>query len=249
MNTTSFRVGVVCVTALVLAVGCHRNFEWFDEAESALGRPTGHDAAGAAMVPYKGQRTCPVSGEKLGSAGAPVPLKLKGDWIYVCCSSCVEKAKADPDGCVAKVKAERAKYAAMKPPVLNLGPYDGQKHCPVSGDELEADGSSRDLVIRGERIFVCCNSCANRARGDFGKYLAKAKAERDAALAAAMAKEPLPSDTTVSPASAPADPNARMHELLESSEGHGPPDAGQPAPTHPDQPRHMTPERVHGGIQ
>ena len=243
--TTSFRIGAVCFTSLALAVGCHRNFEWSDEAESALGRPTGHDSGGAAMIPYKGQRTCPVTGEKLGSAGAPIPLKLKGDMIYVCCSSCVEKAKADADACLVKVKAERAKVIAQKPPLPDLGPYDGQTHCPVSGDELEPDGSSRDLVVKGERIWVCCNDCASHARANFARYFPKVKAERDAALAAAMAKAPMPTEGTA-PASPKADPNARMGELVNTSEGHGPAQGDKAAPP-PD--TGSTPQRVTGGIQ
>src|SRR5882757_7420466 len=111
MGTTSFRVGAVCFTALALAVGCHRSFDWLDEADAALGKPSGHDVNNAAMSPYKGQRTCPISGEKLGSKGAPKPVTLKGEEIYVCCASCVAKAKEKPDGCLAHVKAERAKVA------------------------------------------------------------------------------------------------------------------------------------------
>lgn len=240
MSTSTRRAGVVCLVALSLAAGCHRNFDWFDEAESALGRPTGHDAAGVAMVPFKGQRTCPVSGEKLGSAGAPIPLKVKGELIYVCCASCVEKAKADPDGCLAKVKAERAKTAA-KPIVPDLGPYGGQVHCPVSGDELEADGSSRDVVVQGERIFVCCNDCAVRVRSNFPKYFPKVKAERDAALAAAMARLPGPDEGDAA-AKAPA-ANAPL-PLLQSSEQHGPPDG-----TTPPVDAGATPVRNEGGIQ
>jgi hypothetical protein len=234
---TSFRVGAVCITSLALAVGCHRNFDWFDEAESALGKPTGHDAGGAAMAPYKGQRTCPVSGEKLGAHGSPIPVKVKGEMIYVCCASCVEKAKETPDGCLARVKAERAKTAAMKPATPDLGPFNGQTHCPVSGDELDPD-TCRDLVVKGERIWVCCNDCAVRARSNFDKYFPKVKAERDAALAAAMAQQPLPDESPL-----PARPD-RTKQLIQTSEAHGPAPVGEPLP----EPTPGGATRVTGGI-
>jgi hypothetical protein len=233
MGTTSFRVGAVCFTALALTIGCHRNFDWFDEAEAALGKPTGRDGTGDAMLPYKGQRTCPVSGEKLGVHGSPVPLTLKGETIYVCCSSCVEKAKEAPDGCLAKVKAERDKVAKQKPPLPDLGPFNGQIHCPVSGDVLDPE-TSRDLVVKGERIWVCCNDCASRARANFSRYFPRVKAERDAALAAAMAKQPLPSETppaATSPTANGTDPNNDAED------------------SPPDTPTHMTPDRVKGGIE
>jgi hypothetical protein len=220
---TSFRVGAVCIASLALAVGCHRNFDWFDEAESALGKPTGHDAKSAGMAPYKGQRTCPVSGEKLGAHGSPVPVKLKGEMIYVCCASCVEKAKDSPDACIARVKAERAKTAVMKPVAVDLGPFNGQTHCPVSGDELDPE-TARDLVVKKERIWVCCNDCAVRARANFDKYFPKVKAERDAALAAVMAKQPLPDEGK------PATSNDRTKQLTKTSEAHGPAPVGDPLP-------------------
>jgi YHS domain-containing protein len=39
---------------------------------------------------------CPVTGAKLGSMGAPVPVSIDGRTIYVCCAGCVEKLKQNP---------------------------------------------------------------------------------------------------------------------------------------------------------
>lgn len=46
--------------------------------------------------------TCVVSGEKLGSMGAPVKVTHEGKEVRLCCKSFIEKFEADP-----------AKYAAM----------------------------------------------------------------------------------------------------------------------------------------
>jgi len=56
---------------------------------------------------YGGQKTCPVTGEPLGSMGAPIPVTVKGQTIYVCCRGCVAKVQRDPDAFLRKVEAER----------------------------------------------------------------------------------------------------------------------------------------------
>jgi len=56
---------------------------------------------------YGGQKTCPVTGEALGSMGPPVPVTVKGQTIYVCCQGCVESVQSDPDLYIAKVMRER----------------------------------------------------------------------------------------------------------------------------------------------
>ena len=58
-------------------------------------------------LPYGGQKTCPVTGEELGSMGKPVPVTVKGETVYVCCRGCAAKAQADPDKTLAAVAAER----------------------------------------------------------------------------------------------------------------------------------------------
>jgi hypothetical protein len=49
------------------------------------------------------QKTCPTSGEPLGSMGVPRKLTLKGETVFVCCASCVKGAEADPDSTLKKV--------------------------------------------------------------------------------------------------------------------------------------------------
>ncbi len=57
---------------------------------------------------YGGQKTCPVTGEALGSMGPPIPVTVKGQTIYVCCEGCVEAVQSDPDVYLAKAMRERS---------------------------------------------------------------------------------------------------------------------------------------------
>jgi len=69
--------------------------------------PSSPSAAAVAQTPYGGQKTCPVTGEDLGSMGTPIPVTVKGQTIYVCCQGCAGKVRKDPDAYLAKVIGER----------------------------------------------------------------------------------------------------------------------------------------------
>ena len=45
----------------------------------------------------KVQQTCPVTGEKLGSMGPPIPVTAAGKSIQVCCDSCVAAVQKNPN--------------------------------------------------------------------------------------------------------------------------------------------------------
>ncbi len=68
--------------------------------------PPRSPATAATPAPYGGQKTCPVTGEELGSMGAPVPVTVNGQTIYVCCQGCAGKLRKNPDAYLAKVKRE-----------------------------------------------------------------------------------------------------------------------------------------------
>ena len=50
-----------------------------------------------------GQKSCPISGEHLGSMGVPIKLTLDEKPVFVCCKGCVKDAQADPKGTLAKL--------------------------------------------------------------------------------------------------------------------------------------------------
>lgn len=43
------------------------------------------------------QEYCPVTGAKLGSMGAPIPVAIGSQTVYVCCAACIEELRQNPD--------------------------------------------------------------------------------------------------------------------------------------------------------
>ncbi len=75
----------------------------------AAGPPAARPDAGAPDArPYGGQRRCPVTGDGLGSMGAPIPVTVNGQTVYVCCKGCASRLKRNPDAYLAKVEEDRA---------------------------------------------------------------------------------------------------------------------------------------------
>jgi uncharacterized protein (TIGR03000 family) len=63
------------------------------------------------------QRFCAVQeGVRLGSMGVPVKVTVKGQPVFLCCTGCEDKAKADPDQALEKVRKSKAKKAAPTSP-------------------------------------------------------------------------------------------------------------------------------------
>ena len=50
------------------------------------------------------QHICPVSGEMLGTMGAPKNVDVAGEAIWICCDGCKAKLLAEPDKHLAKLK-------------------------------------------------------------------------------------------------------------------------------------------------
>ncbi len=52
------------------------------------------------------QHFCPVSGEMLGTMGAPLKIDVNGQDVWICCSECKDKLLANPDEYLAKLKKD-----------------------------------------------------------------------------------------------------------------------------------------------
>lgn len=50
------------------------------------------------------QHMCPVSGEMLGTMGAPEKVDVNGKSVWICCDGCKDKLLADPEKYLAKLK-------------------------------------------------------------------------------------------------------------------------------------------------
>ena len=50
------------------------------------------------------QHVCPVSGDMLGTMGAPKKVDIKGQQVWICCDGCKDELLGDPDKFLAKLK-------------------------------------------------------------------------------------------------------------------------------------------------
>ena len=55
------------------------------------------------------QKTCPITGEPLGSMGVPPKLTIKDQTVFVCCASCKKKAESEPEKTLKAVADAKAK--------------------------------------------------------------------------------------------------------------------------------------------
>lgn len=139
------------------------------------------------------QKTCPVSGNKLGAMGDPVTVESNGRKILLCCPGCVKKFKADPDTYIKKVDAEINAATPAKTPVPAPAPKAEQTTCPVSGDKLGGDMGEAVLVEHnGRTVKLCCKDCVAKFKADPETYIKKVDAEIASATAAMPVKTPMP---------------------------------------------------------
>ena len=70
-----------------------------DKMKAELAKLSPEDAAAAQR-----QHMCPVSGEMLGTMGAPLKIDVKDQQVWICCEGCKDKLLASPDEYLAKLK-------------------------------------------------------------------------------------------------------------------------------------------------
>lgn len=93
------------------------------------------------------QEICPVSGQKLGSHGEPVPVKIAKEQVFLCCKSCAS-GKVKPEHW-AKIHANFAK---------------AQRICPVMKNKLPKD--AKWTIVEGRIVYVCCPPCIKKVEAD-----------------------------------------------------------------------------------
>ena len=70
-----------------------------EKMKAELAKLPPEDAASAEK-----QHVCPVSGEMLGTMGAPQKIDVNGQMVWICCEGCKEQLLAQPDKFLAKLK-------------------------------------------------------------------------------------------------------------------------------------------------
>ena len=116
--------------------------------------------------------TCVVSGEKLGSMGAPYVHQYKGQEVQFCCKGCLSDFNKEPAKFM-KMVAD----AKPKPYTLTT--------CVVSDEKLGEMGEPVVHAYRGREIKFCCEGCMK----DFNKEPAKFIKKIEAAEKQAKAKK------------------------------------------------------------
>jgi hypothetical protein len=127
------------------------------------------------------QRWCAVEQDnRLGSMGAPIKVILDGKPVFLCCSGCTKRAKAN-------VKATLGAAATLTKVTANLAKLsandrreaESQKFCVIKQQvRLGSTGTPVKVTIDGKPIFVCCSSCAIQAAERPSETLSKATALR-----------------------------------------------------------------------
>lgn len=72
-----------------------------EKMKAELAKLSPDDAASAEK-----QHVCPVSGEMLGTMGAPIKIDVNGQQVWICCDDCKDTLLANPDEYLAKLKNE-----------------------------------------------------------------------------------------------------------------------------------------------
>lgn len=128
--------------------------------------------------------TCLVSGEELGSMGAPVEFVYNNRLVRFCCGGCGKSFDKDPAKYLGKL--DEAVIAQQKPGY----PLDS---CVVSGEKLGGSmGEPVDHVNGNRLVRFCCAGCAR----SFNDHPAQFTAKLDAAIIARDLKD-YPLDTCV----------------------------------------------------
>lgn len=122
MNPTRTIFIVLAVAAAFVAAGCgddghdhgdhmddmHENME--ERMDDKEGSGGGMDKTAAALAKLSPehqklaaeQKTCPVSGEPLGSMGTPIVVEAEGETVLLCCEACRKQFEKNPSKYVDK---------------------------------------------------------------------------------------------------------------------------------------------------
>lgn len=142
----------------------------------AMGTVTDDTLADAVLISL--QRTCPVSGKKLGSMGSPPKIMVDGKPLFVCCAGCGEKVKNSPQQYLAKyyeVKGEQVRPGVFKATLADAQAIAAQKVCPVMDEPLGGMGAPLKVDVKGQAVYICCAGCAKKLHAEPDVYLAKLK--------------------------------------------------------------------------
>src|SRR5436853_1359997 len=89
-------------------------------------------------------KKCPING---GEVNEKYRAEYNGQFVYFCCSGCVEDFKKNPEAAIAKLSAED--QAAIK---IN-------EKCQVSGEPIS---KALSVEYEGRKVYFCCEHCVEQ---------------------------------------------------------------------------------------
>jgi YHS domain-containing protein len=112
--------------------------------------------------------TCVVSGDTLGTNGAPLERVYANHLVRLCSAGCAAKFEKQSDkylDTLDKARQEQAAEQAPKPYPLDT--------CLVSGAKLGSMGDPVVYTYQGQELRFCCGGCLKQFESDPEKYLKK----------------------------------------------------------------------------
>jgi Cu(I)/Ag(I) efflux system membrane fusion protein len=175
------------------------------------------DLSGKTVLTVAEQGKCLVTDAKLGSMGDPLPIEVEGKKLWICCSGCEEKLKADP-------KVYLAKLAPLAPPrdgVLSVpesSVIDTGTRKVVYVEREPGVFEGREVVlgtISGSRYPVLAGLSPGEKVAAAGAFLIDAETRLNPAAGAAYfgggGARTAPDDRSVRPAATASDTGANSH--------------------------------------
>ena len=171
-------------------------------ARLASARPSASHVGHAESLTVDEQEFCPVTKAKLGSMGKPITVQLASRKVWVCCSGCPEKLKAQPAKYLEGMESQPAEGVLSVPETAVIDTGD-RKIVYVEAQPGVFEGRQVVLGPRiGERFPVLEGLAANEKVAAAGAFLIDAETRLN--QGAAATSEPAPQSADRSTSSAPA---------------------------------------------
>jgi hypothetical protein len=99
------------------------------------------------------QSVCPVTGQKLGSMGAPVPVKVSGQTVFLCCAGCRNPIQQDPQKYISRIQtvSDDGVLAVPESAVIDTG---DQKIVYVEREEGVYEGVEVQLGPKSDGYYA-----------------------------------------------------------------------------------------------
>jgi len=158
-------LALIAIATLGLAPSAPQEAKTTPEV-TAQADATSKDAVVRQQLPSYPLKTCVISGEPLGSMGAPIDHVVDGRLVRLCCKGCVKGVEGDKAAAIAKV--DKAVLRAQ-------GPSYPLKVCVVSGEELDPK-DTHDEIVGTRLVRTCCGRCGKKVAKDPRPYIDKVNA-------------------------------------------------------------------------